>query len=210
MQHHHIVIAVVVTAAISVFVTWFFARDRRVRRAIAAAPIVKIGEVKAGDTVRVTGKLEHGPSTLDAPFSHRPCAHFDALLEERYVDDGKEAWSTVAHETSSRPFFLVDDTGKAQIDTTRFEGIVVRDHHKHQGDLDRDKATAFLAKHGHAAEMPEGRVLRYREGVLEAGETVTVLGKARFETHEGKKLLVLGPPEGGSVRASDDPNLVAS
>jgi len=202
-------VGVVVGAVVSGgFFAWYFGRERRLRSAIVAAPIVKVGDVRQGDTVRVTGKLAHGPLTLDAPFSHRTCAHYDALLEERYLEEGKEAWSTVAHETSSRPFFIDDDTGRVQIDTTRFEGIVVRDHHKHRGDLDRDKALAFLAKHGHAAEISEGRVLRYREGVLEAGETVTVLGTARFETHEGKKVLVLGSPEGGTVRASDDPNLV--
>lgn len=190
------------------FFAWYFGRERRTRSALVAAPIVKVGDVRQGDKVRVTGKLKHGPMTLDAPFSHRQCAHYDAILEERYLEEGKEAWSTVAHETSARPFFVADETGEVQVDTTRFEAVVVRDHHKHRGDLDRDKALAFLTKHGHAPELPADRVLRYREGVLEAGETVTILGTARFETHDGKKVLVIGAADGSVVRASDDPDLV--
>ncbi len=207
MHLMHLVGVVAGAAATSAFVTWYFSRDQRARRAIVAAPVVKIGDVADGATVRITGTLRHGPATLDAPFSHRSCAHFDALLEERSLDAGKEVWTAVAHETASRPFFVEDSTGTIRIDTTRFEGVIVNDHHKTKGDLDREKALAFLTKHGHAAELAADRVLRYREGVLEAGERVTVLGTARFETHDGKKVVVLGAPEGASVRASDEPGL---
>lgn len=210
MHAMHLVQIVTGVAATSAAITWYFARDRRNRRAIVATPVVKVGSVQEGQTVRITGRLQHGPSTLEAPFSGRTCAHYDALLEERSLDAGKEVWSILARETASRPFFIDDGTGRARIDTTRFEGIIDRDRQKTMGPLDREKALAFLSKHGHAAEMPPGRVLRYREGVLEANERVTVLGTARFETHDGEKFVVIGASEGASVRASDDPTLTVT
>lgn len=198
-----ILVSVLSTAA----VMWFFTRDERTRRALESTDIVKVARVKPGHRVRVTGKLTVGHATLLAPFSHRVCAHYDALVEERTVEDWRDAWRVVAHETSSSAFFIEDETGKIEIDPTRFDGIIVRDHHKTKGELDVDKARAFLARHGHGGEIPAERALRYREGVLEAGETVTVLGVVREETHGTAKRLVIGDGE-SLVRASDDPELV--
>ncbi len=53
---------------------------------------MKVRDVKVGMTVRVTGKLVLGPNTLEAPFSHRECAHYDAVIEEKYVADWRETW----------------------------------------------------------------------------------------------------------------------
>lgn len=198
---------IVLTASVTAAVSWYFGRDERTRRAIARLPIVKVRDVKEGATVRVTGTLSLGSSSIEAPFSHRVCAHYDALVEERYTEDRHEAWHTVAHETSSCAFFIEDETGKIEIDATRIEGVVVRDHHKKKGELEVEKARAFLAKHGQKSEILPGRVLRYREGVLEAGETVTVMGKARYDSHDGTRRLVIGDGD-VPVRASDDPELV--
>lgn len=199
---------IAVTVLVTATVTWFLSSHERTRRHLGAMPIVKVRDVRPGQTVRVTGKLVLGESTLEAPFSHRVCAHYDAILEERFVVDWRETWHTVAHETGSRAFFLEDETGRIEIDPTRFDGIIVRDHHKSMGEVDRDKARDFLARQGRTTEIPGERALRYREGVLEAGEIVTALGKARSEDGvDGAKHLVLGEGD-GPVRASDDPELV--
>ena len=56
---------------------------------------------------------------------------------------------------------------------------------------------------------------RYREGVLEEGELITVLGKARWEKAESGqwsdsygKVLVIGPTDKEPVYLSDDPETV--
>lgn len=199
----HIGFVILLTAIVTAGITWFFSRRERTRRTLEAAQIVKVRDVSAGKTVRITGKLVLGTSSLEAPFSHRECAHYDAIIEEKYVQDWRETWHTIAHETSSCEFFVEDETGRIAVDTTRFEGIVVRDHHKSTGELEVGKAQKFLDKHGQRTSIPPGRVLRYLEGVLEPGETVTVLGTAREDDHGGKRHLVLV-----DVHASDDPDLV--
>jgi hypothetical protein len=209
MEAIHLVLVAIVAAIGGALAMSFFGRDRRVARALSAAPLVKIAEAKHGDVVRVTGKLVHGTATLEAPFSHRECAHYDALLEERWLDHGKEEWGTIAHEVSSRSFVVTDDTGSATVDTTRFEAFVTKDHHKAKGELDRAKAQAFIAKHGQKNEIAADHVLRYQEGVLEAGETVTVLGQVHHEEHDGKKVVMIRATDSAPVRASDDPDLVA-
>lgn len=207
METHHIILAVVVTFLVTTTIAWLLTRERRTRQALEGAPIVKIRDVRPGATVRVTGKLVLGSSTLEAPFSRRVCAHYDVVVEERFVEDWRDAWETLAHETGSCAFFIEDETGKIEVDTTRFEGIVVRDHHKAKGDLDLERARAFLAKHGQKTDIAPGHPLRYREGVLEAGETVTVLGRVREEPTRDGKRMVLGDGQ-RLVRASDDPELV--
>jgi hypothetical protein len=206
VQTIHYALAIFATAIVTVGFMRYIGREERTRRAIQATPLVKVREVAVGATVRVRGKLVLGASSLDAPFSHRPCAHYDAIVEECYVQDWRETWHTIAHETGSCAFFVEDDTGNIEIDTTRFDGIIVRDHHKTKGELEVAKAQKFLDKHGQRTSIPPGRALRYREGVLEAGETVTVLGTAREEMHGGKHLVLADGA--GPVRASDDPDLV--
>jgi hypothetical protein len=206
MENLHIAIAVLITAVVMAGIGWYFGREQRGRRALGATPIVKVRAVKPGMTVRVTGKLVLGTTTIEAPFSHRPCAHYDAIIEEKYVADWRETWHTIAHETSSCSFFIEDETGTIEVDTTRFDGVVVRDHHRTKGELDVDKAQRFLDRHGQRTSLPPGRMVRYQEGVLEAGETVTVLGTARKSDHGGNHL-VLGEGS-GPVRASDEPELV--
>ncbi len=55
MENVHIAIAVLVTAVATAGIAWYFGREQRGRRAIGAAPIVKVRDVKPGMTVRVTG-----------------------------------------------------------------------------------------------------------------------------------------------------------
>lgn len=209
MEAIHLVVVAILAAIVGAMAMSFFGRDKRVARALSAAPMVKIGEAKHGDVVRVTGKLVHGAATLEAPFSRRECAHYDALVEERWIDHGQEAWGALAHEAASRNFVVTDETGSVTVDTSRFEAFVTKDHHRAKGDLDGAKAEAFLAKHGRPSALAPDRVLRYLEGVLEAGEVVTVLGRVTHEDHDGKKVVMIRAPEGGVVRASDDPGLVA-
>lgn len=206
MQTLPIALAIAATALVCAAIAWFFTRQERVRRALKA-PIVPIAKVRAGQMVRVTGTLVLGDGSLEAPLSHRTCAHFDAVVEEQFGDAWRDTWHTIAHETSSRPFFIEDATGKIEIDTTRFEGIIVRDHHKAKGDLDLEQARVFLNRHGRQTEIVPDRVLRYREGVLEAGEIVTVMGRVRREDRGGAEHLVIGDGQ-ELVRASDDPELV--
>ena len=209
LSHHfltaenvHIAIAVLATAILTATLAWYFGREQRGRRALEAMPVVKVRDVKPGARVRVCGKVVLGTAALQGPFSLRDCAHYDAIIEEKYVQDWRETWSTIAHETSSCAFSVEDETGRVEIDTTKFEGIVVRDHHRSKGDLEVSKAQSFLDKHGQRTSIPPGRFLRYLEGVLEPGETVTVLGTARPHDRGGKHLVLF------DVRASDDPDLV--
>ena len=55
MENVHIAMAVLVTAVATAGIAWYFGREQRGRRAIGAAPIVKVRDVKPGMTVRVQG-----------------------------------------------------------------------------------------------------------------------------------------------------------
>lgn len=76
-------------------------------------------------------------------------------------------------------FVLTDATGRAFIDPNGAKLVITEDSHTRSGTFDdaTPREEAFLAAQG---EKSEGwifnRSLRYREGVLEPGEWVAVLG----------------------------------
>lgn len=201
-------LAGVTLVALAFVVARRFTRERRLARAIRDARVVRVAQAKDGAIVRIVGRLRPEGPALRAPFTGRPCAHYDAVVEERWLRDrGEVEWLPLGRETASRSFALEDDTGRALVETSRFEVLVVLDREVREEELEPELARAFLARYGE--DRASGRVLRFREGVLEGGEKVTVLGRARWESGEGgAKRLVIRAIEGGTVRASDDPGVV--
>jgi hypothetical protein len=69
---------------------WYFSEAQRVKRALAAAPITAIAQLREGDTVRVVGALKLGPRTLSSPLSGRPCAVFFVRVREQVGKNSRE------------------------------------------------------------------------------------------------------------------------
>lgn len=207
-HHHAIVYSIVTGLVVGLLVTWYFSARKRLERAFVALPITKIRDAKHGEAVRVLGRLAV-LDAIEAPFSKRRCAYYDAVVEERFVEAGEVRWTPLVRETAARPFTLTDPTGVARVETDSFETFVTLDHQKMSGELDQATAKAFLEKHGQELGDAD-RVLRYREGVLGGGERVSVLGRARWDERDGERKLVIEAGADGAVRASDDPSIALS
>lgn len=186
------------------------ARDRGIR-AIASIARKKISDVKDGETVRVVGKLVLHGEPLLAPVSARPCAFYEARVEEKERDHDRTRWRTIVEEIRGSDFLLDDGSGLARITLARADVVVVHDSRHMEGmltDKPVPEVEKFLARHGEKAAVDgKMRDLHYVEGVLEAPEEVAAAGTARWETDaDGKKRLVIEPIEGlGRVLVSDEP-----
>ncbi|MDQ3030843.1 MAG: E3 ubiquitin ligase family protein [Myxococcota bacterium] len=206
--------------------SWFFSPRQRSLRAIRSVPRVPIAEAVEGSIVRIVGHLRPHSPLLAAPISGRSCAQFDLLIEE-HVNRGKSHHrKTLVHETASCDFLVEDETGRALVETAHLEAVVVFDHHQRSGFLSdpTPELESILTRHGHSSTTLFGlnRTITYREGVLEPGELVAVLGRARWEDDpepgaidaqrggyrdsSRRRRLVLERGELGPVRASDDPS----
>jgi hypothetical protein len=176
--------------------------------------------------VRIVGELRSHAALLQAPLTGRACACFVVHVEEQRRHGKTTSWRSLVHESRSRDFVVEDATGRAIVQTRGIEVAVVLDHHERSGFLaDAPPALErFLAGHGHSTTGLFGlnKTIRYREGALEPGETVAVLGRARWEDDPEpgaatdaarggyrdtarRRRLVIEAGELGPVRASDDP-----
>jgi hypothetical protein len=121
-------------------------------------------------------------------------------------------------EEGGADFLIEDDTGSAKVVNASLKVAAVQDAKYTSGVF--HEATphmeAFLEKHGKASG---GKRLRYREAVFEAGETVAIVGEVADEAdpevvpegggyRDTPRRLVIRAPAGGSLFASDDPDVV--
>ena len=189
--------------------------------AIARERTVRVADALAGTIVRIVGTLRPGAQTLRAPVSGRVCAHFDLQVWESAGEDG---WKLVLREVSTTDFSVEDASGRAMVETSRFGAAVVLDAHWTSGTFN-DATPALrqlLSRHGQktTAFLGLNRSLRYREGALEPGERIAVVGRARWEDDPdagaarperggyrstGRKQRLVLEAHAEAVTASDDP-----
>jgi hypothetical protein len=206
-----------VIGIIGIAIAGWFSASAVAKRRIKQALRVPIVEAREGEMTKIVGRLELAGPPLIAPLTQRKCAYFHAYVEEKH----RNHWSTVVSERDACEFFVVDETGRARIDVLLLQGVVVSDAHTRSGISNDAPAELedFLHKHGESSQgLLFNRTLRYVEGILEAGETVAVIGRARWEMSQdpsaggfrgGAKQLVLeGVDLDHKLIVSDDPELV--
>lgn len=165
--------------------------------------------------VRVVGRLSFGEDPLEAPFSGRPCAHFEAVVERRHPRGYRER----ARSVKTHGFWVEDSTGRVYVDARAAIVDVVRDFRWTSTDTDpetRFELEQNLFQNGPAwnSLIGDKSDLRYSEGALEEGELVTAVGVASIvnepEPHfyrDKPGRLVLSAPSRGSLYVSDGMHL---
>jgi hypothetical protein len=164
--------------------------ERATRRALSRAPRVPIATYPDGVFARVVGRIvcrEH----LSAPLTGRTCVFYDAIVEVYQGDSDTDiesgSWQQLIRETRGVPFAVDDGTGVATVDPEGAKLAIEHDERSRSGYRRPPTALAeaFLACHDERSEhriitdntdLRFRRRLRYREGVLQIGDTVAVYG----------------------------------
>jgi hypothetical protein len=208
---------------------WYYSEHQQRLRELGQVDPTRIADAKDGEMVRIVGVLRALPRAeglLRAPLSGREGAHWDVRVLE-YVSRGKSgSYVERFRESASQPFLLEDESGRAIVETAKFQCAIVRDQNLRSGTFQdaTPEMEAMLGRHGYTSTNMLGlnRGFRYEEGVLEPGERVTVLGRARWEddpddvdaarerggyrgTAQKRRLVIEASSR--PVRASDDPKV---
>ncbi|MFO0612045.1 MAG: hypothetical protein U0414_05635 [Polyangiaceae bacterium] len=188
----------------------------RARRRAERAHLTPIAQITSGSIVKVVGRVTLAEPPLEAPFSGRPCAHFEASVATRQPRGFRPRASV--RETKS--FWLRDDSGRVFVDAQCSVIEVLHDHLWTVSDLDPEERFALeraLYQNGprwsRLLAMKDS--LRYSEGALIEDDVVTVVGLATI-THDPtlahyrdvpRRLSLIAPPAdlfgGGHVFISD-------
>lgn len=186
----------------------------RARRRAARTHATPIAQVAAGEIVKVVGRVALAETPLEAPFSGRPCAHFDAAVATKQ----SETYNRRASVQDTRSFWVRDDSGgRVFVDASASIVDVFHDHVWTAAELEPEERFVLertLYQNGPRWQrlLSVKDNLRYSEGALVDDDVVTVVGLATV-THDPtlahyrdvpRRLSLIAPPSrGGRVYVSD-------
>jgi hypothetical protein len=159
---------------------WYFSPANRVKRELKSTRRFSLRELPEGTRARVVGQARPFQYTLEGPLTGRPCVYFVATVEQHHTTGRSSYWRTVIREEKGVPFLLDDSTGHALVDPVSAKVALDVDGRGDSGTFDAPNAReqAFLDRHGTSGQgWVFNKRLRYREAVIELGETVAVLGE---------------------------------
>ena len=175
----------------------YFSRDAIVKRGLGKVPRGRLGRVVAGRAVKVVGRLDCVGEPVVAPLTQRRCAYYELTIEEWRNRGRSGDWVTIVQQASGRDFVVRDGKVAALVHTNAAEIAVHKDEQDVTGILKAPtpELEALLEQYGEKATGLLGfsRRLRFREGVLEAGEHVAVCGAP---------VRYAGTPPGAAIEAA--------
>lgn len=174
------------------FVRHYLAPATKLNRELRNTPRRTLAELPEGTLGRVVGKAVALDDTLEAPLSGRPCLYYTSIVE---VSDGKY-WKQIVREDRAVMFVLDDGTAKAIVDPSSSKVVLDFEQTGASGTFDKptEREQAFLDAHDTASTHAGGlfnRSLRYREAVIEVGDTIAIFGATTREPDPDAR------PEGG-------------
>ena len=157
-----------------------FSKSARLKRKLRAAKAWAIGDLPEDTLGRVVGQARPLANTLQGPLTGRACVYYVATVEEQRSNGRSSYWKTIITESQGVPFLLEDPTGRAVVDPTSAEVALDFDGKSSSGTFhDANQIQeAFLTKYGKTSSgWVFNKSLRYREAMIEVGETIAVLGQ---------------------------------
>lgn len=188
------------------------------KKALEKNKKVRIANFEEGSVSRISGTIVYGGKILKAPLSARSCSYCHILVE-RNTGSKNSRWVTFVEEKLSGEVIIKDGDFYALVQNNNLMNTyILPDKHYTSGFLHdaTPELKRYLEKHGESSEgfMGMNHTLRYNEGILEEGETVTLSGKGTWKTTASlhlnlpvDKILVIILPQEGSVYLTDDPEL---
>lgn len=180
-----IAVLIIVVAIVIAVLAIFFNHDARVKRAIRKVPRSDISNVSGDQVAKIVGQISYATEPLISPLTGRPCACYEVIVEE-YRSNGKSgSWRKIIHEQDRRDFFVSDGTGRALIKVEGAQISFQKDANLRSGTFNdaTPELNAYLQKHGKDSTSWLGfnKSIRYKEGILEAKESVAICGYTRRE-----------------------------
>lgn len=195
--------------------------DKKLRHWMKSTRRSTIAEAPEGVVVRLVGTvtLLDGKS-VEAVLSGRRCAFYEAMLETMSDDFTLDVWKVGARETGGVAFAIDDGTALAVVDPDLARVTLHKDVLGQAGSLvePNEREAAFLKRHARAEDgWMVKRLHRWREGILEEGERIAVVGvvmreadpspSARRDYRQDAVRIRLAGGTGAPVSISDEAEL---
>ena len=172
------------------FCSYYFSGKNVMIRTLSKIPNKPASSLKTNELSKVTGKALHVKEPLIAPYSNRKCVFYQILIEQKVSSGKSSRWKTLVKEERFQEFFIQTKTDfviiKPQEQPKNYICHLVKDKDQFSGAFN-DPTPQFqrvLNRYNIDAQNFLGfnRRLRYKEGVIEIGEVITVAGIAKWKS----------------------------
>ncbi|WP_299433230.1 hypothetical protein [uncultured Aquimarina sp.] len=197
---------------------YYFSHKNKILRKLKQVNTKRIQLIKDNEYAKLIGKVNTSGEPLTSPIGKRKCAYYQIIVEEKSGGKNK-SWHTIIKEDKAIDFIIESSGERAvvQVDTSPKTKMVylVKDV-KHTSGTWNDPPKhleMYLQSHGKDSTGLFGfnKSIRYREGVIEIGEKITILGTAswkesdhNFDRYSSKSLFISGDRENKLI-ITDDP-----
>ncbi len=187
--------AIVVVIALSIvgiigLITHYFSVKNVIIRTLKKIPYKPASSLKTNELSKVSGKALHVKEPLIAPYSKRKCVFYQIEIQQK-VSNGKSShWKTIVSEERCQDFFINSNSDFVIVSPKEhpknYTCFLVKDQDQNSGTFN-DPSPKFVAllQHyniNHTTLFGFNKRLRYKEGVIEIGETITVAGIAKWKS----------------------------
>jgi len=172
------------------FCAYYFSAKNVIIRTLSKIPNKPASSLKTNELSKVSGKALHVKEPLIAPYSNRKCVFYQIIIEQK-VSSGKSShWKTLVKEERFQEFFIQTTNDfviiKPQEHPKNYICHLVKDKEQSSGTFN-DPTPQFQSVlnryHINAQNFFSfNKRLRYKEGIIEIGEEVTVAGIAKWKT----------------------------
>lgn len=211
-----IFLLILAVIGIVIFVGFYFSNKAVIKRKLKKSEFKKIADFKNHEVAKIVGTVEFVDKPLHSPLSYRECAHYYVHIEEKVSSGKSSKWETLIEEEISSKFLIKGDEHYAFINDSKLKSYIVQDVNFSSGFWTdaTENLDEYLKSKGEDSEgfLGMNRTLRYKEGILERGEKIAVLGRGEWKDpsqldlpEKYEKVLEIRSSEEEAIYLSDDP-----
>lgn len=172
------------------FCAYYFSAKKVIIRTLSKIPNKPASSLKTNELSKVSGKALHVKEPLIAPYSERKCVFYQIIIEQKVSSGKSSRWKTLVKEERFQEFFI----------QTKQDFVIIKPQENPQNyicHLVKDKAQGSGAFNDPTPQFQKvlnrynidaqnffsfNKRLRYKEGIIEIGEEITVAGIAKWKT----------------------------
>lgn len=175
---------------IIIFCSYYFSRKNVIIRTLAKIPHKPASSLKTNELSKVSGKALHVKDPLIAPYTNRKCVFYQITIEQKVSTGKSSTWKTLVKEERFQEFFIQTKSDfviiKPQENPKNYICHLVKDKDQSSGAFNdpTPRLRRILESRNINPETFLGfnKKIRYKEGVIEIGEEITVAGIAKWKT----------------------------
>lgn len=215
MEDIYIIIGTITLFLIIGIISIFFNKRVIIKRKLRKATLKSIHSFRNGDLAKIVGSVELVDPPLKSPLSHRSCCYFHVVVEQLVKSGKNHRWKKIIDVEKHNKYVLHQQGSYAYVKPEKLKSYIVQDKNYSSGIFNEpdENLLKFLREYGYESKgfLGINKRFRYKEGVLEKGEKVAVLGQGEWEEASQfglpisfDEVLGINPPTKGHVYLTDD------